>query len=51
VVGLDRVADHLDQVGVKIQSRTAGAIVTDPGTSLRVPGGFTTARVPGDNRD
>jgi len=51
VVDLDRVADHLDKVGVKIQSRTADTIVTDPNTSLQVPWGFTTARVPGDTRD
>jgi hypothetical protein len=51
VVDLDRVADHLDDVGVKIQSRTADTIVTDPNTSLQVPWGFTTARVPGDTRD
>ncbi len=50
VADLDRVADHLDKVGVKIQSRTADTIVTDPGTSLQVPWGFTTARGPGDNQ-
>ena len=51
VVDLNRVADHLDKVGVKIQSRTADTIVTDPNTGLQVPWGFTTARVPGDTRD
>jgi hypothetical protein len=51
VVDLDRVAAHLGNAGVKIQSRTARTIVTDPGTSLQVPWGFTTASVPGDTRD
>jgi catechol 2,3-dioxygenase-like lactoylglutathione lyase family enzyme len=51
VTDLDRVAAHLDHAGVKIQSRTADTIVTDPATSLQTPWGFTTARVPGDTRD
>ena len=53
VVDLDRVADAAtpeDHAGVKIQSRTANTIVTDPNTSLQVPCGFTTARVPGRTR-
>ena len=51
ILDLDRVAAHLDKAGVKIQSRTADTIITDPATSLQVPWGFTTARVPGDRRD
>ncbi len=50
VADLDRAAAHLDKAGVKIQSRTADTIITDPNTSLQVPWGFTTARVPGDPR-
>jgi catechol 2,3-dioxygenase-like lactoylglutathione lyase family enzyme len=51
VADLDRAAAHLRRAGVKIQSRTADTIVTDPDTSLQVPWGFTTERVPGDTRD
>lgn len=51
VVDLDRVAAHLDSVGVKVQSRTDDTIVTEPSTSLQVPWGFSTARIPGDPRD
>jgi hypothetical protein len=50
VVDLDQVARHLDQAGVKIQSRTDDTIIADPATAFQVPWGFTTKSVPGDPR-
>jgi catechol 2,3-dioxygenase-like lactoylglutathione lyase family enzyme len=51
VADLDRTAEHLKSQGVSIRSRTADTLVTDPETSIGVPWGFTTRRVPGDPRD
>jgi hypothetical protein len=50
VVDLERAAAHLTAQGVKISSRTADTLVTDPATSIGVPWGFTTSLVPGDPR-
>jgi len=50
VVDLDRTAGHLKSQGVGIRSRTADTLVTDPGTSIGIPWGFTTRLVPGDPR-
>lgn len=50
VADLDAVAGHLTSQGVSIRSRTADTLVTDPETSIGVPWGFTTRRVPGDPR-
>jgi catechol 2,3-dioxygenase-like lactoylglutathione lyase family enzyme len=49
-VDLDRAERHLESQGVRIHSRSADAIVTDPETSLGVPWGFCTALIPGDPR-
>ena len=43
VVDLDRVERHLASVGVDVTTRTDDLLVTDPGTSLGIPWGFTTA--------
>jgi catechol 2,3-dioxygenase-like lactoylglutathione lyase family enzyme len=51
VADTERVAAHLTSQGVSIRSRTADALVTDPQTSIGIPWGFTTRRVPGDPRD
>jgi hypothetical protein len=50
VTDLERTAGHLKSQGVGIRSRTADTLVTDPGTSIGVPWGFTTRLVPGDPR-
>jgi hypothetical protein len=50
VADLDAAAGHLKSRGVSIRSRTADTLVTDPETSIGVPWGFTTRRVPGDPR-
>jgi len=50
VADLDRAAGHLKSQGVGIRARTEDTLVTDPATSINVPWGFTTARVPGDPR-
>ncbi len=42
VADLDRVARHLESVGVRIESRTADTIITDPATSFNTNWGFTT---------
>ena len=43
VLDLDRVERHLISVGVGIAERADDQLVTDPGTSLGIPWGFTTA--------
>lgn len=48
VVDLDRVRRHLESRGVRIRTRTADTLVTDPATSLGIPWGFTTRSTPGD---
>ena len=50
VADLDRAAAHLKSQGVAILIRTADTLVTDPDTSVNIPWGFTTSRVPGDPR-
>lgn len=50
VADLAQAERHLEAEGVKIRSRSATTIVTDPGTSLGIPWGFTTTAVPGDPR-
>ncbi|WP_084611814.1 VOC family protein [Tomitella biformata] len=50
VVDLERVERHLTAEGVRVQTRTDDTIITDPTSSLGVPWGFTTARIPGDPR-
>ena len=50
VADLDAAAAHLTAQGVGIRARTADSLVTDPDTSIGVPWGFTTGRVPGDTR-
>jgi hypothetical protein len=46
VADLDRVARHLESAGVKVESRTADTIVTDPATGLSTSWGFTTRPLP-----
>ncbi|PVX63355.1 MULTISPECIES: VOC family protein [Rhodococcus] len=50
VVDIDRVERHVEAQGLRILTRTDDTIITDPSTSLGVPWGFTTKRVPGDPR-
>lgn len=45
VVDLDRAAMHLAEQGVGLATRTAGAILTDPASSLGVAWRFTTSSV------
>ncbi|MCW2982721.1 MAG: hypothetical protein JWR63_291 [Conexibacter sp.] len=50
VADLDRVADHLAACGVGIRHQTTDTIVTEPGTSLGIPWGFTTRLIANDPR-
>jgi hypothetical protein len=48
IVDLDRAAQHLESVGVKIAERSADTIITESSAStFNVPWGFTTAALPG----
>jgi catechol 2,3-dioxygenase-like lactoylglutathione lyase family enzyme len=51
VVDIDRAARHLELLGVQTTFRDEVRLVTDSATSLGVPWGFTTRRVPGDVAD
>jgi hypothetical protein len=50
VVDLERVELHLDEQGVGILTRSNDMLVTDPGTSIGIPWGFSRNLVPGDPR-
>lgn len=50
VTDLERVARHLEATGVRIRSRSAHTIVTQPDDGLGIPWCFTTSLQPGDPR-
>jgi catechol 2,3-dioxygenase-like lactoylglutathione lyase family enzyme len=50
VADLRRARHHLEACGVRIETWSDDTIVTDPGTSLGIPWGFTTRLKPGDPR-
>ncbi|MBB3665501.1 hypothetical protein FB384_004458 [Prauserella sediminis] len=51
VADLAKVERHLASQGVRVAARSDDTLVVDPATALGVPWGFTTAVLPGDDRD
>jgi catechol 2,3-dioxygenase-like lactoylglutathione lyase family enzyme len=48
---LDRVADHLEALGVRLSTRGPTSIVTDATNALGIPWGFSSVLCPGDPRE